>query len=712
MSLNMPFDKVVEKIIAETGLSKEEVHQRIDEKVKELGGLITLEGAAHIIARELEINLYDQQVMEQPKPTTINELLSGMNNISIRVLIKNVYPIKTFTRKDGTQGAVQNIVLVDKTGKCRLVLWDEQIRAFKELDFDRGDIIEIKGAFVKESKFDELKELSLSSRSQIDEPKDVNREQFPTSLLKPKQISELKPELTDVEIIGKIIAVGQINQFTRKDNSEGQVASLEIADETGKIRVTLWDQKAEEINNYVIDDIIRIVGGYTRQGIKNSLEIHLGRNGYIKKEPDEQLDVPEEILDSQGELLPKMKKGGDPEEIRFVDLEESMNNISVIGRVSGISTIREFTRGDGTKGQVGSLMVKDNSGPGRITLWGNNTDYIKRIKIGDVIRLEGAYVKLGLKGEPEVHAGNTTVIEINPEYLIDAVPELDLKFIEIDELIPEQRDVNVRAVVLRVQEMRSFEKRDGSEGKVLNIEIGDSSGSTRLVAWGKRAIELEDLEEGRKVEILHGYTKQGPQGIELHLGSLSTIRRLKKTDAPELTTVATSVPLSQSSRGEAKRVDMIDLADGEFSEIRGTVLKVYESRLYYLSCPNCRKKVIEDEDGNWLCKEHGVIDEPSKTLYLPIALDDGTGCVRVTFFRDLAEQLLDLPSETIIDEIEKVGIQSVIIKLEQRIKGREIIVRGRAKQNQYDDGMDLVASSFSEFDPKAEIDRMKSSLKV
>ncbi|MBD3192071.1 MAG: DUF2240 family protein [Candidatus Heimdallarchaeota archaeon] len=711
MSLNMPFDKVVEKIIAETGLSKEEVHQRIDEKVKELGGLITLEGAAHIIARELEINLYDEQAVEQPKPTTIDELLSGMNNISIRVMIKNVYPVKKFTRKDGTPGAVQNIVLVDKTGKCRLVLWDEQIRAFKELDFTRGDVIEIKGAFVKESKFDELKELSLSSRSNIDEPKNINQEQFPNALLKPKQISELTPELTDVEVIGKIIAVGQINHFKRKDNSEGQVASLEIADESGKIRVTLWDQRAEEIHNYKVDDIIRIVGGYTRKGIKDTLEIHLGRNGYIRKEVDEELEIPEEIVDSQGTLLPKMKKSGDPVEIRFADLEESMNNISVIGRVSGISTIREFTRSDGTKGYVGSLMVKDHSGPGRITLWGNNTEYLKRVKIGDVIRLESAYVKLGLKGEPEVHAGNATVIEINPEYLVDAVPELDLKHVEINELEPKQRDVNVRAVVIRVQELRSFEKSDGSEGKVLNIEIGDSSGSARLVAWGKQAIELEDLEEGRKIDILHGYTKQGQQGIELHLGSLSTIRRLGEGEAPELTSVVSSPSPSRSSQ-EVKRVDMVDLVDGERSEIRGTILKVYESRLHYLSCPNCRKKVIEDEEGNWLCKEHGIVDEPGKTLYLPIALDDGTGCVRVTFFRDLAEELLDLPSDTIIDEIEQIGIQSVIIKLEQRIKGREIIVRGRAKQNDYDDGMDLVAYSFSEFDPKAEIDRIKGSLKV
>jgi len=163
MTLNMPYEEVVKKIVSETDLSEEEVVKRINDKVEELGGLITLEGAAHIIARELEINLYDSQETKKLQPTKTKDLMDGMNNVTITALVKRIYNPKTFTRNDGSAGAVQNILLVDDVGTCRLVLWDDQIRQFKDYGISRGDIIQISGAFVKANKYDKQMELSLTN---------------------------------------------------------------------------------------------------------------------------------------------------------------------------------------------------------------------------------------------------------------------------------------------------------------------------------------------------------------------------------------------------------------------------------------------------------------------------------------------------------------------------------------------------------------------
>ena len=62
--------------------------------------------------------------------------------------------------------------------------------------------------------------------------------------------------------------------------------------------------------------------------------------------------------------------------------------------------------------------------------------------------------------------------------------------------------------------------------------------------------------------------------------------------------------------------------------------------------------------------------------------------------------------------MENAGIQQLIVKLEQRLKGREIIVRGKVNKNKFDDGMDVIASYLEDFDPKTEIDIVKQSLKV
>jgi len=538
----------------------------------------------------------------------------------------------------------------------------------------------------------------------------VKKEDFPKSLLDSKKISDLALGEVDVDLLGKITAIRPVSTFSRKDGSEGQVSSLEVADETGKIKITLWDTMADSVKNYKVNDIVEIVGGYTRQGLNNSIEIHLGKNGTIEKKPKAKLEIPDEILESDSLISTTTKTSTEPSvEVRLADLNEKMSNISVIARITGTSSIREFERKDGTSSVVGSLMVEDNSGPGRITLWNSMAEYLKKVEIGDVIRIEGAYVRLGLRGEPEVHTGRNATIEINPEYLKDAIPELKLDFIELSSLEPNNRDVNVRAMVMRVQELRTFPKNDGSEGKVLNIGLSDNTGSVRLVAWDEKAVELETLEEMTPIEIIHGYTKEGNQGVEIHLGSLSSVRILEKSDAKELSDIK---PMENNETRSAKvtRVDMVDLEEDQFSEVRGTILKVYEGKMYYNSCPECRKKVNEQDD-KWICDEHNEV-EPQKTIFLSLALDDGTGCVRITFFRELAEQLIDMSTDNLIDEIENTGIQSLIVKLEQRLKGREIIVRGRSRKNKFDDGMDIIASIFSDIDPKAEIELAKSSLNV
>ena len=553
--------------------------------------------------------------------------------------------------------------------------------------------------------------MSLNTRSQIEiNPKDINKSEFPDSLLSTIKIETIELGQTDIELKGKITAIRPPSVFTKKDGSEGRVASIEVADETGKIKITLWDSSADLTEKFKVNDIVEISGGYSRQGLNDSVEIHLGKNGSIEKNTKIEIDVPTEILESSSTIITSSKSAPtNSKEVRLADLDESMKNISVIARITGISNIREFQRSDGTESKVGSLLVKDNSGPSRITLWNNMTDYIKKVDIGDVVRVEGAYVKLGLKGEPEVHVGRNTTIEINPEYLKDALPQLEINFKEISSLEPRERDVNVKALVMRVQEIRTFAKHDGSEGRVLNIGISDNSGSTRLVAWDEKAIELENLEEMTPIEILHGYTKEGNQGVEIHLGTLSTVRKSSEAGSLDISKIKSSQTSGSST--SAKRVDMIDLEEGDFSEIRGTILKIYEGKMYYNSCPECRKKVAETEDGNWKCNEHGTV-EPQHTLFVSIALDDSTGCVRVTFFRELAENLLNTNATAIIDEIEQVGIQTLLINLEQKIKGREIIVRGKPRRNKFDDGMDLIASTFLDIDSKNEIELAKSSLKA
>jgi len=78
--------------------------------------------------------------------------------------------------------------------------------------------------------------------------------------------------------------------FTRRDWTEGKLASLLVSDESGTLRVLLWDNKVELVEGGKIqrEQTIRMSHGYVREGLDGKPELHLGQRGSIKviKEPE------------------------------------------------------------------------------------------------------------------------------------------------------------------------------------------------------------------------------------------------------------------------------------------------------------------------------------------------------------------------------------------------------------------------------------------
>ncbi|MEJ2242447.1 MAG: OB-fold nucleic acid binding domain-containing protein [Candidatus Bathyarchaeota archaeon] len=97
------------------------------------------------------------------------------------------------------------------------------------------------------------------------------------------QIKDLIPGLNDVTILGNVISIYPSKIFRRRDWTIGKLASILVSDSTGKLRVVLWDNKTEIIENDKIQkkQKIRISHGYVRQGLDGNPELHLGEKGTI-----------------------------------------------------------------------------------------------------------------------------------------------------------------------------------------------------------------------------------------------------------------------------------------------------------------------------------------------------------------------------------------------------------------------------------------------
>ena len=344
---------------------------KIDEKVATMGGLCDLETAALLVIQELG---GDEPI------TKIKDIAPDSGSVCFACKVISISDIHEFSRSDGSTGRVANLKVGDETGTIRVSLWDELVDVADKIEV--GEHLQISG-YAKEG-YAGTTEVSVGRTGHIDV---IEPMQEIAVQLKPHSIADLSPGMIDVSVVGQVLHISDIRTFTRKDgsNSTGSVGNITIGDETGKIRVTLWDDKTEVMGKLNIGDCIEIVGGYTRENYYDSrTEIQIGDQGNIKKS-DETVNYVENVTP-----------------ISDIGIDET---VTIVGYVTGLDEVREITRSDGKISRVTNIYVSDETGDNRIrvALWGEHADI--HLDVGDKIQIIDCYAKSGWNNEIELSAG-------------------------------------------------------------------------------------------------------------------------------------------------------------------------------------------------------------------------------------------------------------------------------------------------------------------
>src|SRR3989344_3134490 len=155
---NLSYEEVIERIKNSSNLSENEINERINQKLEKLSDLVSKTGAAHILANELNINIFENI----PKELKINKLIPGMSSVSLIGKIINIYEIKEYS-KDNKKGKIGNLILGDETGVIRLVLWvTKQISLLEKNEIALNSVLSIKNGYVKQG-LNGLKELHIGN---------------------------------------------------------------------------------------------------------------------------------------------------------------------------------------------------------------------------------------------------------------------------------------------------------------------------------------------------------------------------------------------------------------------------------------------------------------------------------------------------------------------------------------------------------------------
>lgn len=203
--IQIPLQEIIYKIKEKTALSEDEINQKIDDKLVQLSGLISKQGAGHIIANELKVNLFENLAGE----LQIKNLLPGMRNIETKGRVQRIFEVRDFQSKNRA-GKVGSIMIGDETGTIKVVFWHSKADFISQLK--ENDVLSLTDGYVRENLG--RKEIHLNDRSKIlINPAGVTIGEVKKFTSIRKKITELKENDTDIEILGTIVQVFDIRFF-------------------------------------------------------------------------------------------------------------------------------------------------------------------------------------------------------------------------------------------------------------------------------------------------------------------------------------------------------------------------------------------------------------------------------------------------------------------------------------------------------------------
>jgi len=280
--MKLPYEVILQKIQEQAKIPETEVSSKIQEKMDQLSGLISKDGAAHIIANELGVKLFEENASTRLK---ISHVRDGMRSVETVGKITSLFDVREFQRKDGGSGKVASFVMGDDTGTIRIVLWNEQTDIIPNLAV--GTTVKIVGAYTR----DNIRglELHLATKGEVViNPDGEIIDKVVETKEERKKINELTDTDKNVELLATIVQVFEPRfyevspetgrKMTQAETDKGMtpafayVMNAVIDDGSSTIRTVFFRNQMANLLNMEHDAIMKFkedIGGF--QTVKDDL---------------------------------------------------------------------------------------------------------------------------------------------------------------------------------------------------------------------------------------------------------------------------------------------------------------------------------------------------------------------------------------------------------------------------------------------------------
>jgi replication factor A1 len=157
--------------------------------------------------------------------------------------------------------------------------------------------------------------------------------------------------------------------------------------------------------------------------------------------------------------------------VKIKGLQGKSSLFSFFGKVIDRTEPREFARADGEKGHVATLLLGDETGTCRVLLWDEKAGAAGDIAKDDVLEIIGRHSG---KNANEITA--LALRKASCDITCAILPDKSKESLSFE-------PVTLDAVLISVEGARTFSRKDGTTGEMVEAIIGDDQGTARVVAW-------------------------------------------------------------------------------------------------------------------------------------------------------------------------------------------------------------------------------------
>ncbi len=389
----MNFEEIIlEALRKKAGLTDETIEKMTKEIIKEYANLLDRSGALVLIAKNHGIDLSDfgEQSSEkkQENITPINEIKEDSKGLTIIGIIIEILPLKTYKKKDNSEGFFFKFKIKDKTGEIWIVAWEPLHTLINLPEFKIGNILKISNAFPKKDQKNKL-ELYLSKGSSVElELKEGYNDLLPSEIPEEeyKQLDSIKDSDKEINLRVRVKDVFPIRTYKKPNGEESQFIKFTVSDSSGEKPLLVFDEKVKDFKDIKVNDIITVSKVNAR---RNKMTPEL-----IELVPSKFSLVSVVVPSSEVQITPSNYSPI----VSIQEFKKQPNKGSIKGIFAGKEPLKTIQTKNGPLDLV-KIKLIDDTGQLIVNFWGDDIKHLEKIQEGlefilyDIVGKTNTYTK-------------------------------------------------------------------------------------------------------------------------------------------------------------------------------------------------------------------------------------------------------------------------------------------------------------------------------